>query len=320
MDEDTLETVRSWRESAGAYIAFQDAGDGNRTLLLDPVMLDLCGDVRGQRVLDLGCGEGRFCRMLADRGAIVTGIDAIAEMIHALPFADAAFDLVVSYITLVEIVDYASAVREAARVLRRKFAGFKPRVGIVLGTGLGGVAKRIKAKGRLPYGQVPHFPVSTVEGHSGRLVWGTLDGTPVLAMEGRFHVYEGHSLEQITLPVRVMRALGARTLLVSNACGGLNPQFQAGDLMLIEDHINLMGVNPLIGPNDDRLGPRFPDMCEPYDLGLIARAEKAALKHGIGTHRGVYVAVSGPNLETRAEYRMLRGMAADVSGCPPCPR
>ncbi len=210
-------------------------------------------------------------------------------------------------------------VSEAARALRRRFGGFKPRVGIVLGTGLGGVAKRIKARGRLPYGQVPHFPVSTVEGHSGRLVWGTLDGTPVLAMEGRFHVYEGHSLEQITLPVRVMRALGARTLLVSNACGGLNPQFQAGDIMLIEDHINLMGVNPLIGPNDERLGPRFPDMSEPYDLGLLARAEKAALKHGIGTHRGVYVAVSGPNLETRAEYRMLRGMAADVVGMSTVP-
>ena len=210
-------------------------------------------------------------------------------------------------------------VSEAARALKRRFGGFKPRVGIVLGTGLGGVAKRIRAKGRLSYGAIPHFPVSTVEGHSGRLVWGTLDGTPVLAMEGRFHVYEGHTLEQITLPVRVMRALGAETLLVSNACGGLNPQFQAGDLMLIEDHINLMGVNPLIGPNDERLGPRFPDMSEPYDLGLIARAEKAALKHGIGTHRGVYVAVSGPNLETRAEYRMLRGMGADVVGMSTVP-
>ena len=210
-------------------------------------------------------------------------------------------------------------VSEAARALKRRMGTFRPRVGIVLGTGLGGVAKRIRAKGRLPYDKVPHFPSSTVQGHSGRLVWGTLDGTPVIAMEGRFHVYEGHSLESITLPIRVMKALGAKTLLVSNACGGLNPQFQAGDIMLIEDHINLMGVNPLIGPNDERLGPRFPDMSEPYDLALLAKAEKAALKHGIGTHRGVYVAVSGPNLETRAEYRMLRGMAADVVGMSTVP-
>ena len=210
-------------------------------------------------------------------------------------------------------------VSEATRAVRARAGRFSPKVGIVLGTGLGGVAKQIRAKGRMSYEDVPHFPSSTVQSHAGQLVWGSLAGTNVIAMEGRFHVYEGHSLEAITLPIRVMRAMGAKILIVSNACGGMNPQFHAGDIMLIEDHINLMGVNPLAGPNDERLGPRFPDMTEPYDHRLIARAEKAALKHGIRTHRGVYVAVTGPNLETRAEYRMLRGMGADVVGMSTVP-
>lgn len=210
-------------------------------------------------------------------------------------------------------------VHESAAAIRARAGRFRPKVGIILGTGLGGAAREIRGGGRIPYADIPHFAASTVASHAGHLVWGTLAGTPVVAMEGRFHVYEGHALERITLPVRVMRALGARVLLVSNACGGMNPQYQAGDIMLIEDHINLMGVNPLIGPNDDRLGPRFPDMSEPYDHRLIARAEKAALAEGIKTHRGVYVAVSGPNLETRAEYRFLRTIGADVVGMSTVP-
>ena len=210
-------------------------------------------------------------------------------------------------------------VAEATAAIRRRAGRFRPKAGIILGTGLGGLAREIRARGRLPYGKIPHFPSATVQGHAGQLVWGTLAGTPVVAMEGRSHVYEGHPLEQITLPVRVLRALGARVLLVSNACGAMNPQFRAGDLMFIEDHINLMGVNPLIGPNADRLGPRFPDMSEPYDHSLIARAERIALRRGIRTHRGVYVAVSGPNLETRAEYRLLRALGADVVGMSTVP-
>lgn len=210
-------------------------------------------------------------------------------------------------------------VREAAAAIRKRAGRFRPRVGIILGTGLGGAARAIRASGRMAYGEVPHFPESTVQGHAGKLLWGALEGTPVVAMEGRFHAYEGHSMERITLPVRVMRALGARVLLVSNACGGLNPEFRAGDLMMIEDHINLMGLNPLVGPNDERLGPRFPDMSEPYDHALIGKAEAAARRLGLRHHRGVYVAVTGPNLETRAEYRFLRTIGADAVGMSTVP-
>jgi purine-nucleoside phosphorylase len=195
----------------------------------------------------------------------------------------------------------------------------RPRVGIILGTGLGGLVEEISAEAALPYSDVPHFPVSTAPGHAGRLVCGRLDGRPVVAMEGRFHFYEGYSLEQITLPVRVMRALGCEVLVVSNACGGLNPQFAKGELMAIEDHINLLGDNPLIGPNDERLGPRFPDMSEPYDRRLLALARRIALEEKIVLHHGVFVAVPGPNLETRAEYRFLRGGGADVVGMSTVP-
>jgi purine-nucleoside phosphorylase len=209
-------------------------------------------------------------------------------------------------------------IQEAQQAIRAKWSG-RPRVGIILGTGLGGLAEEIEAEASLPYGDIPHFPVPTVASHAGRLVCGRLAGKTVVAMEGRFHYYEGYSLQQITLPVRVMKALGCEVLIVSNACGGLDPQFAKGDLMVIEDHINLMGDNPLIGPNDERLGPRFPDMCRPYDPALIALARRMALEEKVVCHQGVFVAVPGPNLETRAEYRFLRGIGADVVGMSTVP-
>src|SRR5262245_17429931 len=179
-------------------------------------------------------------------------------------------------------------VQEAARAVRAKWDG-RPRVGIVLGTGLGGLAQDIAGEAALSYGDIPHFPQSTSPSHAGRLVCGRLAGKPVLAMEGRFHYYEGYSLRQITLPVRVMRALGCEVLIVSNACGGMNPQWGKGDLMVIEDHINLLGDNPLIGKNDDRLGPRFPDMCYPYDRELIDLTLRVAREEKIVCHKGVFV-------------------------------
>lgn len=209
-------------------------------------------------------------------------------------------------------------IQEAVAAIRRR-TGLEPEVGIILGTGLGGLAKEIAVETQVPYTDLPHFPVSTVETHAGRLLLGRLGGKGVVAMQGRFHYYEGYSMRQITFPVRVMRALGAKTLLVSNACGGMNPNYRAGDLMVIEDHINLQGDNPLIGANDDALGPRFPDMSAPYDRGLIALAERVALEERIRLQKGVYVAVTGPNLETRAEYRFLRGIGADVVGMSTVP-
>jgi purine-nucleoside phosphorylase len=206
----------------------------------------------------------------------------------------------------------------AVRVVRQRFAE-TPEVAIVLGTGLGGLAERIEMRAVIDYGDIPHFPLSTVESHAGRLLFGTLGGKTVVAMQGRFHRYEGYSLQQVTFPVRVLRALGARTLVVSNACGGMNPLWAPGDLMLIADHINLLGDNPLVGPNDDSLGPRFPDMSEPYDAALRALAREVALERGIPLREGVYVAVTGPNLETRAEYRMLRAIGADVVGMSTVP-
>ena len=212
----------------------------------------------------------------------------------------------------------AQKVAEAAQAVRRLVP--EPiEAGIILGTGLGALAERIEASGRIDYQDLPHFPRSTVEGHAGRLLAGTLSGRRVLAMEGRFHLYEGYSLDQITLPVRLFRALGAHTLITSCASGGMNPQYELGDIVLVEDHINLMGVNPLIGPNDDALGPRFPDMCAPYSKALMRLAEAAAMEEKIRTHRGVYAAVSGPNLETRAEYRYLRAIGADVVGMSTVP-
>src|SRR6516165_1878119 len=209
-------------------------------------------------------------------------------------------------------------IEQASRAIQARWPG-RPQVGIILGTGLGGLAEDIEAEARLPYEQIPHFPQSTVQSHAGRFVCGRLAGKTVVAMEGRFHFYEGYSLKQITLPVRVMKALGCEVLIVSNACGGMNPQFGKGDLMVIEDHINLIGDNPLIGKNDERLGPRFPDMSWPYDPELLALAQKVALEEKIVCHKGVFVAVPGPNLETRAEYRFLRGIGADVVGMSTVP-
>src|SRR5947209_6476391 len=214
--------------------------------------------------------------------------------------------------------DLFDQIAEATRAVQTHWDG-RPSVGIILGTGLGALADDIRADATVPYADLPHFPQSTVPSHAGQMVCGTLAGKTVVAMSGRFHAYEGYPLQRITFPVRVLKALGCRTLIVSNACGGLNPQFAKGDLMVIEDHINLMGDNPLIGPNDDRLGDRFPDMSQPYDKGLIALARQAALDEKVVCHQGVYVAVTGPNLETRAEYRFLRGIGADVVGMSTVP-
>jgi purine-nucleoside phosphorylase len=209
-------------------------------------------------------------------------------------------------------------IHEAVKIIQSRYTG-KPNVGIILGTGLGGLAEEIKDAVKIPYGDIPHFPTATVESHAGRLVCGNLAGKPVLAMEGRFHFYEGYSLKQITFPVRVMKAMGCGVLIVSNACGGMNPQWNKGDIMLIDDHINLLNDNPLIGKNDERLGPRFPDMSTPYDRALIELAQRIALEEKIACHKGVFVAVPGPNLETRAEYRFLRGIGADVVGMSTVP-
>ena len=206
----------------------------------------------------------------------------------------------------------------AAEVIRGR-SKLRPEVAIVLGTGLGALAGEIEVETAIPYGEIPGFPLSTVESHSGRLLLGRLAGRAVVAMQGRFHRYEGYDLGQVTFAVRVLHALGAKTLVVSNACGGMHPLWAPGELMLLSDHINLLGDNPLVGPNDDRLGPRFPDMSAPYDPALRALARAAALELGIVLREGVYVAVPGPNLETRAEYRMLRAMGADVVGMSTVP-
>lgn len=194
-----------------------------------------------------------------------------------------------------------------------------PSIGIILGTGLGELAERIEQECAIPYENIPHFPISTVESHRGRLILGSLAGCPVVALQGRFHRYEGYTLQQVTFPVRVLYALGVRTLIISNAAGALNPLFRRGDLMVIVDHINLMGDNPLIGPNDEALGPRFPDMSEPYSRRLIALAEDLALELRLKLQKGVYVALPGPSLETRAEYRFLRLIGADAVGMSTVP-
>lgn len=192
-------------------------------------------------------------------------------------------------------------------------------VGIILGTGLGGLVKEIKIDHEIDYAELPHFPLSTVESHHGKLILGTIGNKKVVAMQGRFHYYEGYTMQQITYPVRVMKFLGVTDLLVSNACGGMNPIYKRGDLMLMVDHINLLGDNPLIGKNEDELGPRFPDMSEPYSQYLINIAEEVALDNKIKIQKGVYVAVPGPNLETKAEYRFLRAIGADVVGMSTIP-
>ena len=192
-------------------------------------------------------------------------------------------------------------------------------VGIILGTGLGGLVKEIKISHEINYSDLPHFPLSTVESHEGKLIFGKINGKNVVAMQGRFHYYEGYTMQQITYPVRVMKFLGVETLLVSNACGGMNPQYRRGDIMIMTDHINLLGDNPLIGKNEDELGPRFPDMSEAYNIELISLAEAIAVENKIKVQKGVYVAVPGPNLETKAEYRFLRATGADVVGMSTIP-
>jgi purine-nucleoside phosphorylase len=214
--------------------------------------------------------------------------------------------------------DLTTKINETVDVIK-KFTEEDYPVGIILGTGLGGLVKEIDVKHEINYEDLPHFPLSTVESHHGKLIFGTINGKSVVAMQGRFHYYEGYSMKQITYPVKVMKFLGVKTLLVSNACGGMNPVYKRGDIMLMSDHINLIGDNPLIGKNEDELGPRFPDMSEPYSKELIEIAEELALENKIKVQKGIYVAVPGPNLETKAEYRFLRAIGADVVGMSTIP-
>ena len=209
-------------------------------------------------------------------------------------------------------------ISEAADFLRRTTADFEPETGIILGTGLGGFADRIEERFSVEYKDIPHFPVSTVEGHRGRMIFGEICGRRVVAMQGRFHYYEGYTMQQVTFPVRVMARLGIRRLFVSNASGGINPAFSVGDLMIITDHINLM-PNPLVGANMEEFGPRFPDMHGCYDKDIIARAAAIAADKGIGLQYGVYVGTTGPSFETQAEYRYFRAIGGDAAGMSTVP-
>lgn len=209
-------------------------------------------------------------------------------------------------------------ISETLSVIRKKTRK-NYSIGIILGTGLGGLVKEINIEHEIDYQDLPHFPLSTVESHKGKLIFGSIEGKEIVAMQGRFHYYEGYTMKQITYPVRVMKSLGVKTLLVSNACGGMNPNYRKGDIMLISDHINLLGDNPLIGKNEDDFGPRFPDMSEPYSKELIELAEQVALENKLKVQKGVYIAVPGPNLETKAEYRFLRATGADVVGMSTVP-
>jgi len=210
-------------------------------------------------------------------------------------------------------------IESTARYIKNRIGDFEPEVGIILGTGLGGLVKEIEVEKQLMYSNIPDFPISTLEFHSGKLIFGTLAGVKVVAMQGRLHYYEGYNMQQITFPVRVMKYLGIKTLYVSNASGSLNPDFKKGDLMIIEDHINLQPQNPLVGRNYEELGPRFPDMSEPYRHDMIEKGLAIAQKHNITCHKGVYVAVTGPNLETRAEYKYLRIIGGDAVGMSTVP-
>ena len=210
-------------------------------------------------------------------------------------------------------------IQETSQYLRDKTNAFSPEFGIVLGTGLGGLVDEIDIQHSIRYGDIPNFPVSTVKGHKGRIIFGILSGKPVVALQGRFHYYEGYTMKEVTFPIRVIRELGIRVLILSNASGGLNPDFKVGDVMFIEDHINLMGTNPLIGPNDEKLGPRFPDMSEPYSHELRERAQKIATDLGISYRTGVYVGVTGPTFETPAEYKYVRFIGGDAVGMSTVP-
>ncbi|NOY29371.1 MAG: purine-nucleoside phosphorylase [Planctomycetes bacterium] len=216
------------------------------------------------------------------------------------------------------MMDLHEKIKTATDAIRQQW-GETPGAGLILGTGLGSLAEQIESPVAIDYKDIPGFPRPTVTSHRGRLVCGWLEGVPIVAMEGRFHQYEGYSLKEITLPVRVMKALGAELLMVTQAVGGMNPLYQAGDLMIVDDHINLMGANPLVGINDDRLGPRFPDMSAPYTPELIEAGLEIARQENFVAHRGVMVAITGPNLETRAEYRFLRMIGADVVGMSTVP-
>lgn len=209
--------------------------------------------------------------------------------------------------------ELAREIGEAVAAIRKRVSA-EPEIGIVLGTGLGSLGKSFVQDGVVPYRDIPHFPVSTVESHAGELAFGKLGGKRVAVMRGRVHYYEGYTMRQVAFPIRVLRGLGTGTLVVTNAAGGMNPDYELGDVCAITDHVNLMGDNPLIGPNDDALGPRFPDMSEPYDRALLRLAERVARERGFPLRRSVFVAVAGPNLETAAEYRFLRQLGADVVG------
>ncbi len=213
----------------------------------------------------------------------------------------------------------SESIERSAAYIKSRIGDFVPEAGIILGTGLGGLVNEIEIEKQLLYANIPEFPISTLEFHSGKLIFGTLAGVKVVAMQGRLHFYEGYNMQQITLPVRVMKMLGIKTLYVSNASGSLNPEFKKGDLMVISDHINLQPANPLIGRNDDDLGPRFPDMSQPYKKNLIENALGIAEANNITCHKGVYVAVTGPNLETKAEYRYLRIIGGDAVGMSTVP-
>ena len=216
------------------------------------------------------------------------------------------------------MLELATQIAETAAAVRRHWSG-APAAGIILGSGLGDLAKEIDAAATIDYADLPHFPRATALGHAGKLVCGTLAGKPVVAFQGRFHLYEGHAPQRAAFPVRLLKALGGRVIIVSNAAGGLNPQYATGDVMLIDDQINLMFANPVVGVNDDSLGPRFPDMSSPYDRRLERQAAEIAAREGFTLHRGVYVAVLGPNYETRAEYRMLRRLGGDAVGMSTVP-
>ena len=210
-------------------------------------------------------------------------------------------------------------IQESVAAIQSQIGNFQPEVAIIFGTGLSSLADEVQDAKKVPYNTIPHFARPTVESHDGELVFGTLEGRRIVAMKGRFHYYEGYTMQAITHPVRVMHALGAEVLVVSNACGGMNPLHEISDICVLDDHINLLGDNPLVGPNDEKLGPRFPDMSQPYDRELMTKAEQVALDAGIRMHRGVYVAVTGPCLETRAEYRFLRAIGADLVGMSTVP-
>ncbi|OAQ38261.1 purine-nucleoside phosphorylase [Pedobacter psychrophilus] len=212
-----------------------------------------------------------------------------------------------------------SNISETISYIKQKVGDFNPEVGIILGTGLGGLVSEIEVQYQLMYSNIPNFPMSTLEFHSGKLIFGTISGKKVIAMQGRLHYYEGYNMKQITFPVRVMKMLGIQKLFVSNASGSLNPDFKKGDLMVIEDHINLQPDNPLIGRNFEELGPRFPDMSQPYHKGMMEKALKIAQEKNINCHKGVYVSVTGPNLETKAEYKYLRIIGGDAVGMSTVP-